>query len=1154
MNMLKQRFSAFVIGLFTVVPCVGYASPGQLSDTPLYLASVVEPNILFIKDDSGSMQFEVIPDGIAGDTDYLFPPVSNMYGGGTYSSYIPHFSNSLAINLEGRSYVGNPMFYDPLITYEPWYNADRSQWSDVDATKAPINPGRSASGTLDLTSAHWHRNWRTGNGTFQDWRQYYPMTFYVLLDANGDLTAEASSGTYWRVQVRGSSAFIQNIATGVERSVSAFNWSTEVSRTVTEEIQNFANWFSYHRSRTLAARAGIGDAFSRQPENIRVGYGSLNKGSSSIDGANTSVISRGVRGFSGTDREEFFELLYESDVPAAGTPLKGALAAAGEYYRRSSSRGPWGETPGTLSSADQLECRRAFTILMTDGYYSDSVSGYGNQDGTNGPTIGDFRYEAVSPFTDSRSNTLADVAMYYWKNDLRTDLSNRIRPTDSNPAFWQHMSTYGVGLGVTGSIDPGEAFGAIGGSDTITWPSTSTNDGKLDDLLHAAVNSRGGFFSAGNATDFARELGGVLFDILNVEGSSTGVTFNTATLETDTLLFGARFDSTDWTGDLFAFGLTDNPSGPPTVDEDESWLAASILSTRDLTTDPRNIITYNGSQGVAFAWSNLNTGQQDDLAFDGDTTLGQARLDYLRGVSVAGMRDRDGKLLGDIVNSTPVYVSAPSLVWPNAAPFGVAGNTYADFRAAHQSRAPVVYVGANDGKLHAFDAGDTNGGRELFAYIPEFLFSDQPEQGLHYLTDPDYKHRFYVDLSPVVSDVYTQGPTDTQRDWRTILVGGARAGGRGIFALDVTDPTSISENTADEVVMWEFTSEDDPRMGYLTEPPSIGLAQWGGQYRWTAFFGNGYNSPTPATGVFMLDIEGGLDGSWDTGDYQFVSFDSTSGATGLGPLRILDLNGDRVIDRVYGGDLNGKLWAVERKNSGSWATAYGNTNNPQPLFTANRSGSAQPITAAPMVIRNPDNLSTGDFPDLMVLFGTGQYLTNVDPSTTEIQSFYGVRDSGSANLDRSDLVDRTLTESTITVDGVSYEVRESDGDPLTDEDGWYVDFDTDPGERIVQSPRVRGQYIFVNSTIPSDDPCSVGGGGWLMAFGLDGQTPDRSVWPKLGDPVVGYKVNEGLPNPSSFLGDYMFTTLSSDKILADEIDVGDDDAALGRMSWQELYD
>lgn len=1110
----RERLPAFVLGLFVIAPTSGYSAPGPLSDEPLYLATVVEPNIMFLLDDSGSMGREYMPDDLRnGDYDGITSTGENG-------------SNQNGVNAENPFYFSskvNKIWFDPDITYTPPMKSDGTgRMPTASYTSAPVNGYDGDSTNLNLTNA-----FRTNR-----------------------YTAIEGGGFYW--QFNSSDSCDEN-----PRLDSCYSF-VSVNNLSTAEQTNFANWFSYYNNRVKASRAGISEAFFGLSPEARLGWGRLNydgRNTNTVDGATgVQAVESGVRPYTSSRRTAFLNWLYDS--PSSGnTPLMGALEGAGKYY--AGSEQSWAEDPSQAVSETNpaLECRRAFTILMTDGYYNDSVSGFGNTDGTAGPTIGSFSYEAVSPFSDLTSNTLADIAMYYWKNDLRTDLDNRVRPTKLNPAFWQHMTTYGVGLGVTGSIDPDDAFTAIESGDDITWPGTGTNAAKIDDLLHASVNSRGGFFSAADPETFATDLSGVLFDIVNIEGTSTGVTFNTATLETDTLLFGAQFDSTSWTGDLFAFGLTENESGPPTINENESWSAAGLLDSRNLTNDPRNVITSNGTSGVSLSWDELNSDQQADLSYGGDATTGQQRINYLRGGNIAGMRDRDS-LLGDIVNSTPVYVSRPSLTWPNAEPFGVSTDTYADFRAANQNRKPVVYVGANDGMLHAFSADSSDGGKELFAYIPEFLFSNEADRGLHYLTNPDYSHRFYVDLSPVVSDVYTQGAGSTAADWRTVLIGGARAGGQGIFALDVTDPTQISESSAANLLMWEFTSADDSRMGYITEPPTIGLARWGNnEYKWTAFFGNGYNSQTPATGLFMLDIEGGLDGDWsDPGDYRFIAFDTSADAAGLSPVRQLDLDGNRIIDRVYAGDLEGNIWAAEVQSNGSWASVHGSTNNPAPLFTATDGTNAQPITAAPMVVRNPLVDPTNTDPGLLVLFGTGQYLTVDDTSSTATQSFYGIIDDGTSNLDRDDLLSRTLSESNITVEGQAYEVRESDGEVLDGENGWYVDFTTEAGERIIQSPQVRGEYAFVNSTIPSDDPCSVGGSGWLMAFGLDGRTPDRVVWPKLGDEFVGYKTEGGLPNRPGFLGDFMFTTRSDNEILTDEVDVGGDQSSLGRMSWQELYD
>lgn len=1103
---LKYQIGALVLAASTAI----FAAPGQIADQPLYMGGVADPNLLFILDDSGSMAWAYMPDEIKGSMTRNSCTEISQSGDNYFYSCSENnrrylFSSKL-----------NFIYFNP----DERYPAPPGK-SDASYTSAWVDGYDQSSGTLDLSSqfrVQFHRDDYTNGrrdhffvGTAQE-------AFYY--NANQSCTDDRADSCY----------------------------STKV-RIPADMRQKFANWFSYYRTRMMAAKAGIGAAFDGQSSDIRVGYGTIN--------ANNTIV-RGVEAFEGASRQGFFNWLYGAEADGT-TPLKSSLEDAGDYYLRTDNNGPWASAPG--STDPHLECRLSSTILMTDGYYSTENTGFGNVDNTQGPLIDGVRhYQPVAPFADSRSDTLADIAMEYWVNDLRPDLDNKVRPkSDINTASWQHMITYGVGFGVTGSIDAVDAFDAIKSGSSVSWADPSTSEGKIDDLLHAAVNSRGGFFNASKPSDFAEKLGELLGEFNAISGGSSSLTFNTSTLETDTLLFGAGFSSQFWSGELFARQLIVSADGTPSVATGNAWEAGEMLKARNLATDPRQIITYSGGQSTPFAWANLDALQKSDLAFGGDDALGQQRLDYVRGEAVSGMRNRDGNRLGDIVHSTPVYVQKPSQNIPNSGPFGVAGNRYANFKASKESRRPVVYFGANDGMLHAVAADSTaatGGGKELFAYLPNFVFSDQAASGLHYQTNPSYQHRYYNDLSPAVADVYSLGATGATRDWRTILIGGGRTGERGIYALDITDPSAISEATANRLALWEFTSDNDSRLGYITEPPLITLARWGNDYRWSAIFGNGYNSLTPATGIFILDIEGGIGGNWSEqtgqtgqGNYRFISFDSGLDATGLSPIRGVDLSGARIVERVYGGDLKGNLW-VASNSSGRWENPYGGE-----LFRASPGGTGQAITAAPMVISNPTT-PAGSSPDLMVLFGTGQYLTDADPTDLSTQSFYGVFEQGQSGLRRSDLRPRSLQETSITTaDGKSYDVRYSNGDAVAELNGWYVDFTTEPGERIIQSPQVRGDYIFINSNVPSVDFCDGGGGGgWLMAFGLDGRTPDRAVFKRFDNPVVGYRTDGGLPNTPGFLGDFMITTRSDGEIIIDEVDVGDDDEGLGRLSWQELYD
>jgi hypothetical protein len=219
---------------------------------------------------------------------------------------------------------------------------------------------------------------------------------------------------------------------------------------------------------------------------------------------------------------------------------------------------------------------------------------------------------------------------------------------------------------------------------------------------------------------------------------------------------------------------------------------------------------------------------------------------------------------------------------------------------------------ANDGMLHGFD-DDT--GAEVIAYVPNLLSSSNIGDGLHYLTESNYVHKFYVDLTPTLSDVYLS--TGGATAWHTILVGGLRGGGRGFYALDVTNPGLFSEANADKLVMWEFSSSDDIDLGYTYSRPVIAYTNAG---TWVAIFGNGYNDlGSGEASLFIVDIEKGVDGDWQSGDYIKLSTGVGTAASrnGLASPALADIDGNGTVDRVYAGDLEGNLWAFDMENPNS---------------------------------------------------------------------------------------------------------------------------------------------------------------------------------------------------------------------------------------------
>jgi type IV pilus assembly protein PilY1 len=705
----------------------------------------------------------------------------------------------------------------------------------------------------------------------------------------------------------------------------------------------------------------------------------------------------------------------------------------------------------------------------------------------------------------------------------------------------------------------------------------------VDDMRHAAWNGRGRYLSSRDPQTLIKSLNASFGVIASLTASGSSVALNTSSLSANSRLYLALLKSGRWSGDLHSYAL-DGVTGA--INTTKVWSAANQLDGRNLGSNPRTILTFNGADGTPFQWANLTAAQQDDLrtnpsgGVDNDATA-VARLAYLRGergcepgdagscshtqgastYTAKGLRDRDSRL-GDLVHSGPVYVGTPEVNWPDSLP----GTTpYSNFRLAKENRAGVIYVGANDGMLHGFAEGT---GDEVLAYLPSMLFSTTVNEGLHYLSDPAYAHRYYVDLRPSVSDAYVKTSSGGTTGWKTVLVGGLRGGGRGLYALDITTPSFSESGTAPEdTVMWEFDSTDDPDLGYTFSQPSIVPLNNG---KWGVIFGNGYNdSGSGEAQLYILDLEGGLDGTWTLGtDYVKITtgVGSAAARNGLATPAVVDLNHDGVADRVLAGDLQGNLWAfdITSNNASKWVVAYKSGSTPVPLFTT---AASQPITVSPVIVRNPNmTTSAGTQPNLLVMFGTGQYLIDADKTSTSGQAFYGVWDAGTGQLTPASLVQQTIGTGT-TSGGVTGRTLTNNSVNYAGSDyGWYMDLPTS-GERVVTDAAVRGSLVYFNTTIPDNSACSNGGTGWLMVAKIaNGGRADNVAFDLNGD---GYLTtldminNEspagvlvtGLPSSPVGLGNkrYLTTTETVDgsTIWVDEIeDIAGSDA--GRYSWEEL--
>jgi type IV pilus assembly protein PilY1 len=788
----------------------------------------------------------------------------------------------------------------------------------------------------------------------------------------------------------------------------------EWGRTLAQELTNIANWYKYYRVRINVARGAISQVVDARP-NYRYGL-------SFIDDLNSFVE---VPPIGTTDFVPANKLLLSKlvSVPPSGyTPLPRALDIAGKYFQDGATAG---KDMLNRTSPIVYECQQNFAILLTDGYWNQAFTTNANITDSDG---------------DGVSKTLADVASYYYKTDLSpVKWANKVPTSPFDLNTKQHMVSFMVSFGLVGNlidvdgdgwpdadpVNPGFTLS----ENSPAWAtapnvlSTSVVPEKIDDLWHAAFNAKGKYISAASPEEMAKAFTDILNTIAatDYKGSASAISFSSATSSNTTSTYVGQFAkpvSAAWSGDVLSFSKGSSWSAATNTESQANPVCD--ITTRLCETTKRKMFTSNtaGTQGVPFQWDYLTALQRADLGTDssGLVTAGTAtapnpaafaRLAYIRGdtsqeIGKAGaiynFRNRDQiwanatvhtNILGDIVHSDPVFVGEPTGYWPSVAPFptgSVANNTgsYESFKNLLKTspRLGMVYAGANDGMLHAFYAFSSAGilaGTEAMAYIPNTLFvSGNAKAGLHYLTDPSYTHRYYVDMPSVINDVFISTPSNATPHWTTILVGGEMGGGRGIFALDVTNPTLFAtENTtnATKIALWEFDNSNDPDMGYSYAVPSIVMTKavntTTGKNRWAVVLGNGYNNTgTGKAALFVVFLDANLTDGWTgctigtgagtsacTGNPDYikimapVSTDPTSAditAAGTDPCDTLTTcNGlstaqgfsnaqNSIIDRVYAGDLKGNMWAfdISQADPTSWKVAYGTTLAPKPLFTA----------------------------------------------------------------------------------------------------------------------------------------------------------------------------------------------------------------------------
>lgn len=692
------------------------------------------------------------------------------------------------------------------------------------------------------------------------------------------------------------------------------------------------------------------------------------------------------------------------------------------------------------------------------------------------------------------------------------------------------------------------------------WPVPGSDKPEnIDDLWHAAINGRGAYFAATNPTTLAAGLSNALAGLNARKGSAAAAATSTLNpVAGNNFAYVASYTTVTWKGNLEARGINTDTG---VVSENASWCVENVTAgscaspgsvvpdtSGDVTVyycatpdsvicpngilegsvckvqmatactgslsgrisnaaDTRTIYTASGGTLAAFdaafatanptpfaaatlsglsQWSALTPTQQAAAA-------GANLLNYLRGQY--GYEDRtantaDNRLfryreatLGDALESQPAFMGAPVFSYPYKG--------YSSFKTTNAGRAGTVYMGANDGMMHAFNA-DT--GAERWAYIPSMAVPN-----LWKLADKNYStmHTNYVNGSPITSDVCVSNCDSDSAVWKTILVAGLNGGGRGYYALDITDPVT-------PVLLWELTTTagsgtvKDDDIGYGFGHPIVTRKADG---TWVVLVTSGHNNISPGSGkgyLYVLNAAtGAILGKIGTG-----AGDTT---TPSGLAKIAAWNTDPAGNQtsyVYGGDLLGNVWRFDINSADAAAIGTGGVLKFAELQDG--SGNPQPVTTTPLlgVVGSKR----------IVYIGTGKYLEIADLTNTQTQSFYAIKDDDATSTlvnPRTTLKKRTLTSSVDAPERTGSLDDPSSPFSFATDRGWYIDF-PDSGERVNIDGKLVQGVLLIATTVPSNTACTPGGYSWLNFFDYMSGTPviltTALVSTKYSSPIVGINV------------------------------------------------
>lgn len=1199
-----------------------------VSQSPLSLTVGVPPNMALTLDDSGSMRWAFAPDAIN-------------------DIHATRRAKSSDFN---PLYFNPNITYDAPIVFN---TSGTEQPLSTSYTAALLNGYKSSYGSINLSNNYkftWSYDLLSSQATSYGYSNTSnrlgenpsaDFSASVVRNTNGTSNVTNSAGIPFAINRTGSTscsatATISGVsitatcsqtatntytATLAQRGVPAYYYTYDPTLATnctaandncyrlnfvnSEQQQNFANWYSFYRNRALATISAAALAFYNLSPAVRLTWQGLGN-CKSFNGSDTAnCYNNSLKEYSPAHKGQLYAWLQNINFNQS-TPLPEAMKRAGEFYTTST---PWQKNPNGTGNTTQntYACRASYHILMTDGQWNATTTMPSNfrHDAANF-TLPDGRaYSQRNPYYDSTNNTLADLAMHYWATDLNPNLDNDLpaympfksgdNTTDywdprNDPATWQHMTNFVMGLGLTESLNnasipwAGSTFAGQGYSNllagTANWPAASSGSANnVYDLWHAAINSRGEFFSVDSPEAMVQAFDDILSRIADRKSTAARPAINSGQVSTDennngtvkTVSYQTSYASDDnWSGDVKRFEKAWSAQNNA-FETSEIWSAKNQVPGWQ----SRNIkMAGNTNSGlVDFNWDNAgaantagtlaNLLSRDPENSNLPDTLGQRRLEYLRGKRSdegSPFRQRSG-VLGDFYSSSPAVVSGPRYLvnYSNR----LEGNTaYSTFATSIANRTPRVYVGGNDGMLHGFNALT---GVEEFAFVPSAVFHK-----LNKLTGNNYSHEFYVDGSPVVADVYNG------TEWRTILVGTLKAGGRSIFALDITTPGS-------EELLWEFDDSSLPadaavKMGYSFSQPTIARLHTG---TWTVVFGNGYESANNTNGKAALFIVDAMEGTL----LKSLEVEGVNGiANGLSTPKLADYNADGVADYAYAGDLQGNVWRFDllrngRSDSAPFTTeddgenaisdfevAYGGA----PLFSAvanTGTNARQPITSAPSLVLHPTGFG------YLVVFGTGKFFETGDKEGDKsiAQTVYGIWDkqtlgeeASAPNISRSSLqMQEIVTQTTVEADGTTRQglvlsannVRWQASDSAPAQDGWYLNLRQSQGEMVVENMSQLGRTIFFQTLIPNDDPCGDGANNWTYAINpfTGGRTShnafDYRPTTDIGTTNVSAIRQDGegggtLSQDSD--GTYQYCTGQ------ECVNVYPDPASLGRQSWRRV--